>query len=157
MQGTRRSGGISHFLLGLHEKKLTASDIAQYADRKRLPPKLYAFCKVGSGYSIARLQELRKELETKWQPYDKDRQPPHFMGSAHSLTHSHSRSCPSLSESIVDLNFSSCGSLLLSWQHERSDIPDVWIDPRDSVTFEIKAYEITACRPNKFSAGLVRA
>ena len=39
------------------------------------------------------------------------------------------------------------------WAHERSDIPDVWIDPRDSITFEIKAYEITACRPNKFSAG----
>jgi hypothetical protein len=43
----------------------------------------------------------------------------------------------------------------ISWRHERSDIPDVWIDPRDSVIFEIKCYEITSCRVNKFTAGYV--
>lgn len=119
-EGTRRSGGISHFLLGLHERRLSMDETKAYEqDRRKLPPKLFAFCKVGSGYSIDRLKALRKELEHKWQVYDPHRQPPHFMG----------------------------------WQHERSDIPDVWIDPRDSVCFEIKAYEITACRPNKFSAG----
>jgi DNA ligase-4 len=80
-EGTRRSGGISHFLLGLHEKKLTAADLDYYRDRKKLPPRLFAFCKVGSGYSIERLQQLRKDLESKWQVYDKDHQPPHFMGS----------------------------------------------------------------------------
>ncbi len=105
-EGTRRSGDISHFLLGLHDHKLSSAEIAHYADRRKLPPKLYAFCKVGSGYTIARLKELRKELETKWQKYDAAKQPPHFMG----------------------------------WKHEKSDIPDVWIDPRDAPCFEIKCY-----------------
>ncbi len=45
-EGTRRSGDISHFLLGLHEHKLSAEEIAHYADRRKLPPKLFAFCKV---------------------------------------------------------------------------------------------------------------
>ena len=35
-----------------------------------MPPRLFAFCKVGSGYSIERLKELRKELEGKWQKYE---------------------------------------------------------------------------------------
>jgi len=118
-EGTRRSGGISHFLLGLHEKKLTPDDAARYADRNRLPPRMFTFCKVGSGYTLERLRELRRDLETKWQKYDPARQPPHFMG----------------------------------WKHEKSDMPDVWIDPRDAPCFQIKCYELTECRPNKFSAG----
>jgi DNA ligase-4 len=118
-EGTRRSGDVSHFLLGLLERKPDASEFAKLSDRNRLPPRVFTFCKVGSGYSLERLRSLRRELETKWVKYDPNRQPPHFMG----------------------------------WKHERSDIPDVWIDPRDAPCFQIKCYEITACRPNKFSAG----
>jgi DNA ligase-4 len=58
-EGTRRTGGVSHFLLGVLEHPLTPSEIERVKDRKVLPPPTYTFCKVGSGYSIARLKELR--------------------------------------------------------------------------------------------------
>lgn len=95
------------------------------------------------------------ELATKFQPYDPKNQPKHFMESVHAErlvanADIFAMSCPHSSALLVH----SVRLLVArSWRHEKSDIPDVWIDPRDSVIFEIKCYEITACRPNKFSAG----
>ena len=140
-EGTRRSGDVSHFLLGLLEHKLSAAELAHYSDRRKLPPKLYAFCKVGSGYTIARLKELRKELETKWQKYDPAKQPPHFMGSASHRQHTQrSERGAHVLESMLTVYCLSVPSVWFSWKHEKSDIPDVWIDPRDAPCFEMKCY-----------------
>jgi hypothetical protein len=69
-KGTRRAGGISHFLLGLAEK----------AEGGGAPEYFYTFCKVGSGYSLEDLKELQSRLGQHWQEYDPRRQPKHFMG-----------------------------------------------------------------------------
>lgn len=81
-EGTRRAGNVSHFLLGVFEKQLTPPEIQRVmSDRRLPPPPMYTFCKVGSGYSKVRLEELRKELASKFKPYDPRNQPAHFMGS----------------------------------------------------------------------------
>lgn len=57
-EGSRRAGGISHFLLGVLEKKITNPSV--YDDRRLSPPNVLSFCKVGSGYSLEQLKELRQ-------------------------------------------------------------------------------------------------
>ena len=59
-EGKRRTGGVSHFLLGLLEKEPTPSELEAYKDRRTPSPRCYTFCKVGSGYSLERLRELRE-------------------------------------------------------------------------------------------------
>jgi DNA ligase-4 len=58
--GSRRSGDVSHFLLGI------AEDITEGS----LPTKFYGFCKVGSGYSSTELAELRERLRPHWKKYN---------------------------------------------------------------------------------------
>lgn len=41
---------------------------------------------------------------------------------------------------------------LMGWRPEKDTIPDVWIDPRDSVIVEVKCYEITPCKSNNYVA-----
>lgn len=109
-EGTRRSGDISHFLLGV---------AAPYDKAKGEKPKeFYTFGKVGSGYSYQELTKLRAHLKEKWRPYNENKQPAFFMG----------------------------------WKHERQDRPDMYLNPEDAVVIELKCYEITPCRKNKFHA-----
>ena len=82
------------------------------------PRRFYTFCKVGSGYTIPQLNELRNRLRDKWKSYDKRRSPPWLLG----------------------------------WRPEPGDVPDVVIEPRDSIIVEIKCYEIIPCPASKFLA-----
>jgi len=77
-EGTRRSGEVSHFLLGLR-----APDF----ERRKLPgmhagdtPLFYPFCKVGSGYTLPTLNSLRMELKQAEQRWHKTARPNHLCG-----------------------------------------------------------------------------
>jgi hypothetical protein len=72
-EGTRRAGDISHFLLGVAEKNKNGEP----------PVNFYSFCKVGSGYSLDELANLRGRLKDKWIKYHPSKQPKHFMGWKH--------------------------------------------------------------------------
>eukprot|EP00743_Colponemidia_sp_Colp-15_P010678 GILK01011788.1.p1 GENE.GILK01011788.1~~GILK01011788.1.p1 ORF type:complete len:977 (-),score=171.66 GILK01011788.1:53-2941(-) len=74
-EGKRRTQGggdwtdhISHFLLGVAEN--TAGG--------RKPEIFYPFCKVGTGYSVEELRDLRQKLKPYWARYDASN-PPAFM------------------------------------------------------------------------------
>ena len=109
-EGTRRGGDISHFLLAVVDRTNLRPD--------ELPRRWYTFCKVGSGYTIPELTELRERLRDKWRPYDKRRAPAWLQG----------------------------------WRPEPGDVPDVVIEPSDSLIVEIKCYEIIPCPASKFLA-----
>lgn len=59
-EGTRRTGGVSHFMLGILPKRLTDEQVARQANRTVMPPQMMTFCKVGSGYSVEKLKKLRE-------------------------------------------------------------------------------------------------
>ena len=73
-EGTRsaRAGDVSHFLLGVVEKVDPGSG--------ERPQSVYAFCKVGSGYKDAELQELRERMQPHWTPYNARASYPWLMG-----------------------------------------------------------------------------
>ena len=113
-EGVRRGGDISHFLLGVAEKV----DLASGAR----PRHFYSFCKVGSGYTQAELQQLRETLADKWRRYDQRKAErgayPWLMG----------------------------------WLPEAGEVPDVIIEPQHSLLMEVKVYEVNPCRKAKFWA-----
>ncbi|POM75363.1 DNA ligase [Phytophthora palmivora] len=43
-------------------------------------PVVYTFAKVGTGYKLEELEQMRQELEPYWQPWDDDNIPPHLNG-----------------------------------------------------------------------------
>ena len=105
-----RAGDISHFLLAVVD--------AVNLQAGEQPRRIYTFCKVGSGYTIPELTDLRDRLRDKWRPYDKRRPPAWLQG----------------------------------WRPEQGDVPDMVIEPRDSVIVEVKCYEIIPCPASKFLA-----
>ncbi len=44
------------------------------------PTQFYTFCKVGTGYSIAELEEINSRLRGKWLPWVRGRAPPWMIG-----------------------------------------------------------------------------
>ena len=74
-EGQRRQGGPSHFLLGLQ-----APASAKHIFKDVEHPRFYPFCKVGTGYTVSALQELRKKLEPATIKWDKRNRPAHLCG-----------------------------------------------------------------------------
>ncbi|XP_077509630.1 DNA ligase 4 [Amblyomma americanum] len=62
----RRSGIVSHFLLGV-----ASGD----CDDEGMPQSFWSVAKVGSGYSLQELDELLAQLASKWKVYDPKRPP----------------------------------------------------------------------------------
>lgn len=78
--GRRRSGDVSVFLLGILSRALDDA-AAEEAMKPGAPcPVVYAFAKVGTGYNLDELAELRRELEPHWQPWDSNNIPAHLNG-----------------------------------------------------------------------------
>ena len=117
-EGVRRGRGgeISHFLLGVAEKVDRAAGA-----RPRL---FYSFCKVGSGYTVPELQQLREALSDKWRRYD------HRQAERGAYP------------------------WLMGWRPEAGEVPDVVIEPQHSILMEVKVYEVNPCRKAKFWAEL---
>jgi DNA ligase-4 len=139
-EGKKRSGMISHFLLGvavsdlkdsIKEKKsvnLNESDELDlegndYDDdksqkkeeekEKNHPTLFYSFCKIGSGYTMKELYDFNQKMANKWQPFDKKNPPKHLQVT-----------------------------------YER---PDVWIKPSESFIVQVKAVEVNPTE--KYKAG----
>ena len=74
-EGERRKGGVSHFLLGL---RAPPSEKHRHPNAKY--PLFYPFCKVGTGYSVERLHQLRGELAAGRRLWDKRSRPDHLCG-----------------------------------------------------------------------------
>ena len=131
-EGKRRVGDISHFLLGCAKKNLpssTSMDMNMNDDNDddidSYPTEFYTFCKVGSGYSDTELNDLRQRLNDYWVPYN-----PRTAKNDPGLKH------------------------LMGWNPEINDVPDVYIDPKNSVLIELLCNEIIPTVKGKFSAGL---
>ncbi|EGD73304.1 hypothetical protein PTSG_05019 [Salpingoeca rosetta] len=61
-EGTRRSGGISHFLLA----------VAEPPQPGEKPTMFNTFCKVGTGYSLKQLREIQARLRPHWKTFNTD-------------------------------------------------------------------------------------
>eukprot|EP00494_Astrolonche_serrata_P001821 UN01827 len=68
--GSRRSGDLSHFLLGVCDPPENPGDD---------PKNFYSFCKVGTGYKLHELAELRNKLEKFWKPFIAGMKLPHMV------------------------------------------------------------------------------
>lgn len=78
--GRRRSGDVSVFLLGVLSRALDEA-AAEEAMKPGAPcPVVYTFAKVGTGYNLDELAELRRALEPHWRPWDNDNIPAHLNG-----------------------------------------------------------------------------
>lgn len=110
-----KSGGVSHFLLGLLPRAGTAVPPGTSEDP------VITFGKVGTGYTAEELAEIRRRLKPYERPFDRQSPPPHF----------------------------------LNWTAQtKDDWPTVWYPLKETLVFEIKAYEITEAEPEKWKAGL---
>ncbi|KAF1795328.1 DNA ligase 4 [Phytophthora cactorum] len=78
--GRRRSGNVSVFLLGILAHSLDEKGAAEAIKPGATCPVVYTFAKVGTGYNLEELEQMRQELEPYWQPWDDDDIPPHLNG-----------------------------------------------------------------------------
>jgi DNA ligase-4 len=78
--GRRRSGNVSVFLLGVLAHSLDENGAAEATKPGAVCPVVYTFAKVGTGYNLEELEQMRQELEPYWQPWDDDNVPPHLKG-----------------------------------------------------------------------------
>ncbi|RLN87661.1 hypothetical protein BBJ28_00001135 [Nothophytophthora sp. Chile5] len=76
--GRRRSGNVSVFLLGVLAQSLDEHSAAEAMKPGAPCPIVYTFAKVGTGYNLGELEQMRQELEPHWQPWDSDNVPPHL-------------------------------------------------------------------------------
>ncbi|KAF1322347.1 DNA ligase, partial [Globisporangium splendens] len=78
--GRRRSGDVSVFLVGVLSRSLDEA-AAEEAMKPGAPcPVVYTFAKVGTGYNLEELEDLRRDLEPHWQLWDNDNIPAHLNG-----------------------------------------------------------------------------
>eukprot|EP00055_Hartaetosiga_balthica_P016236 m.101261 g.101261 ORF g.101261 m.101261 type:complete len:1007 (-) comp9062_c4_seq2:48-3068(-) len=59
-EGSKRSGGISHFMLA----------VAEPPEPGQLPTKFNSFCKVGTGYTLKELKAVQEKLKHHWKKCD---------------------------------------------------------------------------------------
>uniref|UniRef100_M4B6V2 DNA ligase n=1 Tax=Hyaloperonospora arabidopsidis (strain Emoy2) TaxID=559515 RepID=M4B6V2_HYAAE len=78
--GRRRSGNVSVFLLGVLAHTLDENEAAEAMKPGAQCPAVYTFAKVGTGYNLDELEQMRRELEPYWQPWDDNNIPPHLNG-----------------------------------------------------------------------------
>ncbi|CAI5700336.1 unnamed protein product [Peronospora effusa] len=78
--GRRRSGNVSVFLLGVLARSLDEREAAEAMKPGAPCPEVYTFAKVGTGYNLDELDQMRQELEPYWQPWDDDNIPSHLNG-----------------------------------------------------------------------------
>lgn len=78
--GRRRSGDVSVFMVGVLSHSLDEKAAEQAMVPGAACPAFYTFTKVGTGYNLDELAEMRRELEPHWQPWDPDNIPAHFNG-----------------------------------------------------------------------------
>ncbi|ETI48972.1 hypothetical protein F441_07087 [Phytophthora nicotianae CJ01A1] len=78
--GRRRSGNVSVFLCGVLAHSLDEKGAAEATKPGAPCPVVYTFAKVGTGYNLEELEQMRQELEPYWQPWDDDNVPPHLNG-----------------------------------------------------------------------------
>ncbi|CAH0479075.1 unnamed protein product [Peronospora belbahrii] len=78
--GRRRSGNVSVFLIGVLAHSLDESEAAKVMKPGASCPMVYTFAKVGTGYNLDELDQMRQDLEPYWRPWDDDNIPPHLSG-----------------------------------------------------------------------------
>ncbi|KAL3673389.1 hypothetical protein V7S43_001102 [Phytophthora oleae] len=78
--GRRRSGNVSVFLLGVLAHSLDENGAAQATKPGAECPVVYTFAKVGTGYNLDELEQMRQELEPYWHTWDDNNIPPHLSG-----------------------------------------------------------------------------
>ncbi|KAH7479247.1 DNA ligase 4 [Phytophthora ramorum] len=78
--GRRRSGNVSVFLLGVLAHSLDENKAAEATKPGAACPAVYTFAKVGTGYNLEELEQMRQELEPYWQTWDDNDIPPHLNG-----------------------------------------------------------------------------
>ncbi|DBA04437.1 TPA: hypothetical protein N0F65_010033 [Lagenidium giganteum] len=78
--GRRRSGDVSVFLLGVLSRSLDEKAVIEASKPGSEIPTIYTFAKVGTGYNLEELAQMRSELEPHWVPWDNDNIPPHLNG-----------------------------------------------------------------------------
>ncbi|CAI5712705.1 unnamed protein product [Hyaloperonospora brassicae] len=78
--GRRRSGNVSVFLLGVLAHALDETQAAEAMKPGAPCPAVYTFAKVGTGYNLDELEQMRQELGPYWQPWDDKHIPLHLNG-----------------------------------------------------------------------------
>ncbi|TMW55054.1 hypothetical protein Poli38472_013816 [Pythium oligandrum] len=78
--GRRRSGNVSVFLLGVLARSLDDNAAEEATKPGASVPMIYTFAKVGTGYNLEELEQMRRDLEPHWRPWDNDNIPAHFNG-----------------------------------------------------------------------------
>ncbi|TDH65009.1 uncharacterized protein CCR75_000635 [Bremia lactucae] len=78
--GRRRSGNVSVFLLGVLAHSLDEMGAAEAMKPGAPCPVVYTFAKVGTGYNLEELEQMRQELAPHWQPWDDTKIAPHLSG-----------------------------------------------------------------------------
>ncbi|CEG43549.1 atp-dependent dna ligase iv [Plasmopara halstedii] len=78
--GRRRSGNVSVFLLGVLARSLDEKGAAEVMKSGAVCPGVYTFAKVGTGYNLEELEQMRQELAPYWQPWDDNNIPQHLNG-----------------------------------------------------------------------------
>uniref|UniRef100_K3WBD5 DNA ligase n=1 Tax=Globisporangium ultimum (strain ATCC 200006 / CBS 805.95 / DAOM BR144) TaxID=431595 RepID=K3WBD5_GLOUD len=78
--GRRRSGDVSVFLLGVLSRSLDEAAAEEAVKLGEPCPVVYTFAKVGTGYNLEELEDLRRDLEPHWQLWDNDNIPAHLNG-----------------------------------------------------------------------------
>ncbi|KAI9908466.1 hypothetical protein PsorP6_004025 [Peronosclerospora sorghi] len=76
--GRRRSGNVSVFLLGVLAHSLDENKAAEAMKPGAPCPVVYTFAKVGTGYNLEELEQMRQELEPYWLPWVDNNVPPHL-------------------------------------------------------------------------------
>ncbi|KAF4318707.1 hypothetical protein JM18_006537 [Phytophthora kernoviae] len=78
--GRRRSGNVSAFLLGVLAQSVDENAAAETLKPGASCPMVYTFARVGTGYNLEELEQMRQELDPYWQPWDDNNIPPHLNG-----------------------------------------------------------------------------
>ncbi|KAF2102458.1 DNA ligase 4 [Rhizodiscina lignyota] len=120
----RRGGNLSSFLCGL---RVNPEQIKQGVN----PQKCYSFFKVGGGFTANDYADIRHRTDGKWMQWDPKKPPIDFIELGGPLLKKYD------AEHVHSVKFSDAEARLL-----KTEQPDVWIKPEDSVVLEVKAASV---------------
>jgi len=97
-------------------------------------------CPYHSSFMCARVTLL--QLEGHWRQYRADRQPDYFIPYVCMCTYVRAHVCKCVHICMYVHNLSHVVMGFFRWKHEKSDVPDVYIDPKQ---YALSAHVFRVC------------